>query len=96
MFESDFVPSVQEPTPEERAYALNLLNESLKRNLRSTVEELPPDAQDILWRDDVVMHERAVFERDDTSIIPERILKPGEPLQLGDILNMLSVYFWWN
>jgi hypothetical protein len=80
MIDPEFVPSVPEPTQMERAYALNLMNDILKQSLSANLDEaLPDDAKSILYRDDIVRHERAVFQRDDTYLIPEHMLAGDKP-----------------
>ena len=96
MIDPEFVPSVPEPSVEERAYAWNAFDDALHVRLSTQVEDMPDDIRDIIARDNIVRHERAIFMRDDTKIIPERMLDPEKPLEFKDILAMLNVYFWWN
>lgn len=91
MLYKDFEPSIPWPTAEEMEHAYGLLHEAVIHG-----NETPEEANEIYARMDQLTRERAIFMRDDTKEIVEKMLQDGVPMTLSLMMDMLHVYFWWD
>jgi hypothetical protein len=91
MLYKDFEPSSPWPSPEEVNNAHALLKEAVRSGTST-----PQAANDIFTRYDQAAHEQAVFMRDDTQEIIDKMLPQGTSLTVDKMMDMLHVYFWWK
>lgn len=92
-----FTSTVIPPTNEEMIYARGIQNELTKaRGRNGTLIDYPENVTEILSRAQTHTDEFYAYTRESTALIPQAMLREGEPLTMDGIMQMLHMYYWWE
>lgn len=94
----DIEPDFGYPTPEEMEVRIQYIEHGFREQPcdQSGVLKWPAHIRDIDTRVRAARHKEFVYNRGQTRIIPERILKESDGFDINAIYDMMNVYYWWN